>query len=120
FATRVRDGTDRFLPSEFHGMNSRCQQIAVMGSTGSIGCSTLEVAAAAPQEMQVVALSAHGNFDRLVEQAGEFRPKWVIATDEVAAADYDWSKLPGETELLLGAEGVRQAATDPAIDVVVA
>jgi 1-deoxy-D-xylulose-5-phosphate reductoisomerase len=96
------------------------KQIVVLGSTGSIGTSALEVVSASEGRLQVVALSAHSKFNQLVAQAVEFRPRWIVATNEKKAADFDWSGLPAETQLLTGSESLNQVVADPEIDVVVA
>src|SRR6266849_7808811 len=51
--------------------------VAVLGSTGSIGCSTLQVLARQRQRFHVVALTAHSNQDLLARQADEWRPAYV-------------------------------------------
>jgi 1-deoxy-D-xylulose-5-phosphate reductoisomerase len=101
-------------------MASSVKRIAVLGSTGSIGTNALSVVAASEGRLQVVALSAHSKFKQLVAQAREFRPRWVVATNAKTAADFDWSELPREIELLIGAEALNQVVADPDVDVVVA
>lgn len=95
-------------------------QVAVLGSTGSIGSNTLEVIAASGSKLRVAALSAHSKFSRLVAQAQQFLPRWVIATDGRAASKFNWSQLPKETQLLLGAESLDQVVSSSDVDVVVA
>jgi 1-deoxy-D-xylulose-5-phosphate reductoisomerase len=92
----------------------------VLGSTGSIGRSALEVIAASDGDLNPIALSAHGNTAALIEQARRFRPRWVIATDEPAAARQDWSGLPEECELLTGADSLSRVVSDPQVDIVLA
>ena len=70
-------------------MNQEVSNVAVLGSTGSIGQSTLEVIAASCGRLRVAALSAHSRLDELVEQARRFRPRWLVASDPLAAAVYD-------------------------------
>lgn len=48
------------------------------------------------------------------------RPRWVIATDEVAAGEFDWRRLPSETQLLVGSAGLEQVVANPEVDVVLA
>ncbi len=96
------------------------KRIAVLGSTGSIGTSALEVIAASEGRMHAVALSAHRRFDLLVTQAHQFRPRWVIATDEAAADRFRWNGLPRDTELVVGQEGLEQVAADEEVDLVLA
>lgn len=100
-------------------MTSGPKQIAVLGSTGSIGRSTLEVVAASGGGLQVTSLTAHSNLALLEEQARTFRPYRIVATDPEAASRHDWSGVPKETELLVGPEAIRAAAADPDVDVVV-
>ena len=94
--------------------------VAVLGSTGSIGTSALAVIAAAPARLRAMALSAHARLDLLVEQAREVRPRWVVASDPVAAAAQDWSGLPKGVELLIGPEGLETVARHPEVQTVLA
>lgn len=94
--------------------------VAVLGSTGSIGVSTLEVIAALPERLRVVALSAHSNLRLALQQARQFRPRWLVAADEEQSRGFDWSDLPSETELLSGAKGLDHIAGSDEVDVVVA
>lgn len=93
--------------------------VAVLGSTGSIGRSTLEVIADSAGRLRVVALSAHANTVLLLQQAIALRPRWIIATDPQAAKCQDWSSLPPEVELLRGPEAVQRIAADPEVQTVV-
>ncbi len=95
--------------------------IAVLGSTGSIGRSTLEVIESSGGSLRAVALSAHARTGLLAEQARRVRPRWLIVTDPAKAADAGWRQdLPPGVELRVGQAGLRQTVTDPAVDVVVA
>jgi 1-deoxy-D-xylulose-5-phosphate reductoisomerase len=93
-------------------MSVATKNIAVFGSTGSIGTSALEVIAGSQGRLRAFALSAHTRLHRLMEQARRFQPRWVVATDESAARAFDWSALPAGTELLIGAERLQQVAAD--------
>ena len=101
-------------------MSVATKNVAVFGSTGSIGKNALEVIAASEGRLNAVALSAYGKLDLLVEQAREFRPRWVIAADPELAARFDWSALPQGTELLTGPEALAQVAAASEVDVVLA
>lgn len=94
--------------------------VAVLGSTGSIGTSTLEVVEARGDDLRIHALTAHAKLDLLLEQARRFRPRFVVATDPEAAGRIDVASLPPGTQLLVGQEGVEQVVRDPEIQVVVA
>ncbi len=94
-------------------------RVALLGSTGSIGRSTLEVIAASGGKLQAVALSARNSTKLLVEQARQFHPRWVVVTDPMAAAAHDWSGLPAETTLQVGPEANAQVAGAADVDVVV-
>ncbi len=94
--------------------------IAILGSTGSIGCSTLEVARHSAGDIRIAALSAHSNVAQLVQQAIEFQPRWIVATDPEQAKKIDRRELPRETELLIGPEGVDRVVRAAEVDVVVA
>ena len=96
--------------------------VAVLGSTGSIGSSTLEVIAGSHGRLAAAGLSAHTRLAQAVQQAWEFRPRWLVATDPTSAAEWRTCRgeLPAETTLLVGADEVSRMVTRPEIDVVVA
>jgi 1-deoxy-D-xylulose-5-phosphate reductoisomerase len=95
-------------------------RIAVLGSTGSIGRSTLEVIAASQGMLKVTVLAARRSFERLIEQAEQFKPSAIVATDEEAARSFDWSGLPRETELLTGPQALENVVRRADVDTVVA
>jgi 1-deoxy-D-xylulose-5-phosphate reductoisomerase len=101
-------------------MTQASKNVAVLGSTGSIGKAALEVIEASEGRLRVAALSAHRSFAKLLEQAEQFKPQWVIVTDAVLARRFDWSQLPQETELLMGADALEQVAAANDVDVVLA
>jgi 1-deoxy-D-xylulose-5-phosphate reductoisomerase len=92
----------------------------VLGSTGSIGSSALEVIAASDGELTTVGLSAHGSTAALVEQARRLEPCWVVATDPSAAAKQDWSGLPPRCERLVGSEALDRLVAELNVDIVLA
>ena len=61
-------------------------RVAVLGSTGSIGLSTLDVLARHPDRFEVFALTAHNNVARLREQCLAHRPRFAVVVDAAAAA----------------------------------
>ncbi len=101
-------------------MTDQVPKIAVMGSTGSVGGSTLQVVDAAARELSIVALSACSQLDELLQQAQTYRPRWIVAADEQKANEFDWSDLPSETQLLTGQSGMELVAADPSVDIVIA
>jgi 1-deoxy-D-xylulose-5-phosphate reductoisomerase len=60
--------------------------LAILGSTGSIGRSTLAVVALHPEQYRVAVLGAHSSWQAIVEQARQFRPETVVLVDPKAAA----------------------------------
>jgi 1-deoxy-D-xylulose-5-phosphate reductoisomerase len=96
------------------------QNIAVLGSTGSIGVSTLDVVEASGERFRPVALAARSSTQILLEQAQKFRPRWVAVTDPDAAERQDWSGLPRETKLLVGSDGLAEIAASAEVETVVA
>src|SRR5712691_1650929 len=93
--------------------------MALLGSTGSIGVSTLDVAATLPERVEIVSLCAHSNWQKLFEQTRRFKPRWAVLTDPIAAAQADVSLLWHETQLLGGEDGIAVAVRDPDVDIVV-
>ncbi|REK15606.1 MAG: 1-deoxy-D-xylulose-5-phosphate reductoisomerase [Planctomycetota bacterium] len=94
--------------------------VAVLGSTGSIGTSALEVIAAAPDTLRAWALSAHSSCQCLLAQAERFAPHRIVVSDPVAAAEFCWEDLPPQVELLTGPEHLETIAREPEVDVVLA
>ena len=94
-------------------------RVAVLGSTGSIGQSTLDVVRASHGRLQVEALSAHRQTDLLLRQAIEFSPRRIVVTDTAACESQDWSTLPAEVELVTTDDGIRQIVSAPEVDIVV-
>lgn len=93
--------------------------LALLGSTGSIGKSTLEVVQEHPERLRVATLAAYGSdLDALEQQVLALRPELVAVHDPAAARALS-QRLKG-TEVVVGAEGVIAAATHPAVDRVVA
>ncbi len=94
------------------------KRLAILGSTGSIGTATLDVAARFPEKFSVVALAAGRNVERLAEQVRTWRPRLVAVAEETDAA-----LLRGEfpaLEVLAGPEGRDAVATHPDATTVVA
>ena len=93
------------------------KNIAVLGSTGSIGVQTLDVVR--NLGIRVSALTAYSNIDLLEQQAREFRPRLVSAGDGVLAAELK-NRLNGlGIEVLSGPDGIRAAAGIDGVDTVV-
>lgn len=101
-------------------MSAATKNVAVFGSTGSIGTNALEVIAASEGRLQVAALSAHSRLPQLVQQAQKFKPRWVLATDAIRARQFDWDDLPPETKLLTGPDALTTVAAAEGVDVVLA
>lgn len=94
------------------------RRIAVLGSTGSIGRSAVEVIGALPGSLRAVALVAHRDVAGLAEQAWLLRPKWIVIADRQAAENASGVEFPPETEILSGPEHIPRIAADPEVDVV--
>jgi 1-deoxy-D-xylulose-5-phosphate reductoisomerase len=96
--------------------------VAVLGSTGSIGESTLDVLGRHPEQFRVVALGAHRNAAKLAEQVLKWRPAFAALADEQAARDLV-QRLAGtgvQTKVLAGANALVDIAALPEASVVMA
>ncbi len=95
--------------------------LTILGSTGSIGRSTLDIAQRFPGEFRVRALAAHSNIELLSEQIEQFRPDAVVVFDPERALQLRERKpARGRTTVLAGMEGLLDISTDPKVDQVVA
>ena len=101
-------------------MTKSGRNIAILGSTGSIGRSTLDVVSASDGNLRAFGLTAHSRLEQLCRQAHDFQPPWLVATDAAQAAVFDWSDMPAKTRLLTGHAGIETLVTCPDIDIVVA
>jgi 1-deoxy-D-xylulose-5-phosphate reductoisomerase len=98
------------------------KRIAILGSTGSIGRSTLSVAESYPDRFQIVSLAAGNNLDAAFEQARRWKPR-VISLAAEKDADALRARLKkeglGEIEIVHGAAGTVRVATHAEVDFVV-
>jgi 1-deoxy-D-xylulose-5-phosphate reductoisomerase len=92
-------------------MGNIIKQLAVLGSTGSIGQQTLEIVRALPHRFQIVGLAAGKNIDLLAKQISEFKPRFVYYHDKQAQA-----RLASVEYELLSLEDI---VTHPQVDTVV-
>ncbi len=95
-------------------------QIALLGSTGSIGASTIDVVRRYPDRYRITGLAAGGNVELLADQVREFRPRLVALSDPGAAARLRQLVGSGDTEVCAGTEGATAVATMDEADMVVA
>ncbi len=98
------------------------KKLAILGSTGSIGHSTLSICESFPDRYQVVSLAAGSNIDVAYAQCLRWRPKVIsLATEELAGILSNRLKQAGITgiEVLHGSAGSVRAATLPEVDFVV-
>jgi len=97
------------------------KNIAILGSTGSIGLQTLEIVDLHP-ELNVVAISANTSVDKVFEQCKKYHPSLVAMMDELSGIRLcENLKQEGllDIEVCYGMEGLKQVATLPSVDVLV-
>jgi 1-deoxy-D-xylulose-5-phosphate reductoisomerase len=94
------------------------KKLSILGSTGSIGKSALDLVDLYPDRFQISTLAARKSVDALYEQALKYRPQLIALENEEAARELR-GRLP-QIEVLSGLEGVTQAAIHPSVDTVVA
>lgn len=94
------------------------KNIAVLGSTGSIGTQTLDVVAKNPDMFRIIAVAANTNDRLLEEQIEKFKPEYAVLVNPSAAKRLK-DRYIGCTKILSGKEGLLQAATLENVDTVV-
>jgi 1-deoxy-D-xylulose-5-phosphate reductoisomerase len=98
------------------------KRIAILGSTGSIGCSALSVIAAHADRLEIAALAAGENSARFAEQVERFRPRVIAMASADALGEVERGLSADARRRLehigVAAEGLRAVATDPAVDIV--
>ena len=98
------------------------QYLTVLGSTGSIGTSTLDVVARHPDKYQIVALTANRQVDLLFRQCVQFKPSYAVLLDEMAAAQLRALLLDAglKVEVLCGVAALETVSVLPEVDAVMA
>jgi 1-deoxy-D-xylulose-5-phosphate reductoisomerase len=98
------------------------QRLTVLGSTGSIGKSTLDVVARHPDKYQITALTANQQDDLLFEQCQKFQPRYAVLLDEAASERLKKNlQVAGSiTEVLCGTAALEQVSVLPEVDAVMA
>src|SRR5882672_5158465 len=92
------------------------RNVVLLGSTGSIGTSTVKVAEDLPDRIRLLALGAGNNAELLFEQARRHQPVAISINDPAKAKDLQ--NALGRTEVFFGEEGLVKLATLPAADIV--
>jgi 1-deoxy-D-xylulose-5-phosphate reductoisomerase len=100
-----------------HLRPARKRRVVLLGSTGSIGCSTLRVARELPDHIEIVALAAAGNIGKLAEQARETGVRHLAVFDESKADDLR-ALAPHGSVIHSGAQGLLEIATLAEADIV--
>lgn len=95
------------------------QRLTVLGATGSIGVSTLDVVRRHPKKYQAFALTCARNTQRLAEQIAEFAPRYAVITDETAGQKFK-QQYQGATEILVGSAALEFVAAHSDVDMVMA
>ena len=97
-------------------------QLTILGSTGSIGVSTLDVVARHPERYRVIALTAQSQDNILFEQCTRFSPRYAVLLDETAAARLQQRIALTDlgTEVLCGVAALERVASLPEVDAVMA
>ncbi|MDD4911937.1 MAG: 1-deoxy-D-xylulose-5-phosphate reductoisomerase [Sideroxydans sp.] len=98
------------------------QRLTVLGSTGSIGKSTLDVVARHPDKYSITALTANQQDDLLFEQCQQFQPRYAVLLDEAASERLkkNLQNAGSSTEVLCGTAALEQVSVLPEVDAVMA
>ena len=98
------------------------QIVTVLGATGSIGCSTLDVLARHPERFEVFALTGAAQVERLVAQCAQFKPRFAVVLDERVAQDVRvrLQQCALNTEVLVGAQALCDVSSAPEVTTVMA
>ena len=113
----MQQGSTHVACRLLHVAPMQMRRVAVLGSTGSIGRSTLDVIERHPDKLQLVGVAARSRIDALAQQIARFHPPLVCVWDEEKA--HQLARETGLQEIVTGPEGLTQLATDPRVDIVV-
>lgn len=114
----MMQSTKTSLPSDA----SHSIGVTILGATGTIGINTLDVLARHPKRFHVVALTAHHNVERLLEQCQTHRPEYAVITDptKTQALAQGLRDAGLQTQVLTGVEGLCEVCALPQTDYVMA
>ena len=99
------------------------KKITVLGSTGSIGESTLDVVSRLPERYEIVAITANKSVEKLLDQCIKIKPQYAVLVDEQSAEKLTRAlkeKHLSDITVLSGIEGLEQVASLPEVDQVMA
>ncbi|MEO5655691.1 MAG: 1-deoxy-D-xylulose-5-phosphate reductoisomerase, partial [Nitrosospira sp.] len=98
------------------------RHLTILGSTGSIGVSTLDVVSRHPDRFRIVALAANKSAKKMLEQCRSFQPRYAVLLEEASA---EWLRAEVHaaglaTEVLCGVESLEKVASLAEVDTVMA
>jgi len=95
------------------------KNITILGSTGSIGCSSLSVIDSLGEDYKLVSASGHGNWQLLAQQARKYHLPKVVLTDPTHGDELRTALTGSDTQVLIGPQHLVDLAADPANDIVI-
>jgi 1-deoxy-D-xylulose-5-phosphate reductoisomerase len=98
------------------------RHLTILGSTGSIGVSTLDVVTRHPDRFQIIALTANHSIEKMLEQCRLFRPRYAVMLDKVSGEKLQMAVREAgiATEVMWGVESLEKVASLPEVDTVMA
>ncbi|CAA6807780.1 MAG: 1-deoxy-D-xylulose 5-phosphate reductoisomerase (EC [uncultured Thiotrichaceae bacterium] len=104
-------------------MTIQAKQLTILGATGSIGVSTLDVVSRHPEKYSVFALSANLNVEKMLEQCLQFKPRYAVMADNDAAEELEnglVGTVASDTQVLAGKNALSMIASHDEVDYVMA
>jgi 1-deoxy-D-xylulose-5-phosphate reductoisomerase len=98
------------------------RHLTILGSTGSIGMSTLDVVTRHPDRFQIIALTANHSIEKMLEQCRLFRPRYAVMLDKDSGEKLQMAVREAgiATEVMWGVESLEKVASLPEVDTVMA
>jgi len=98
------------------------RHLTILGSTGSIGVSTLDVVTRHPDRFQIIALTANHSIEKMLEQCRLFRPRYAVMLDKGSGEKLQMAVREAgiATEVMWGVESLEKVASLPEVDTVMA
>lgn len=94
-----------------HVLEGQPKRLTILGSTGSVGCQTIDLIDRAPEKYEIVALTANRNVKKLVEQALRLKPEIVVIADESKYQDLQEALKGTNISIAAGAKAVEEVAS---------
>ncbi|MEM6901712.1 MAG: hypothetical protein AAF556_00555, partial [Pseudomonadota bacterium] len=108
--TRPNNAKNKYPDLMLQTADSKTKTVTLLGATGSIGCSTLDIISHHPDQFRIAAMTANRNAERIIEQARQFQPSFLAIADPETGAKVGDALADTPIEVASGPAALIEAA----------